>query len=411
MRVAVTGLGVISALGVGVSAFWSNLTAGKSGTSLLTEPQFDDLKVRLGAVARDFDVTRCLPGDSRLERLDRCTQMAMAASAEAITESGLEQEFRNSDRIGVVLGTGVGAPITVERQITEMVQGGPRRVSPRMIPMTTANALPGEIAIRWGFRGINATVSTACSSGAQAIGWALLALRTEKADVVITGGADAPLCRILLAGFAAMRVLSQNHDRPNEACRPFDRWRDGFVLGEGAGVLVLERREHALARGAHIYCELLGFASRAEAYHMVIPSPNGEEPAACMLSALKDAEVSPSQVDYVTAHGTGTVANDLAETLAIHKALGTRAKEIPVVSMKGACGHTLGAAGAIEAVATALSVYWQKIPPTVNCREPAEECDLDYVIEGSRRVAVSYALCNSFGFGGSNACLVFGRGG
>jgi 3-oxoacyl-[acyl-carrier-protein] synthase II len=404
-RVVVTGMGVISPIGIGVQDFLLNLRKGKSGIRKITRFPVHEYPCRIAAEV-DFEPTEYL--DRREARkMDRFSQFAVVAARMAIEDAGLQGAIPESS--GVVMGTGIGGMETFERESRVLSERGPGRVSPFFIPMMIANMAAGQVSIDLGLKGPINTVVTACASGTNAIGEAFWIVKRGGADVMVTGGTEAPITPTSLAGFCALKALSTRNDRVGRASSPFDKFRDGFVMGEGAAILVLENLETALARGARIYAEIVGYGMSSDAYHITAPSPGGEGAARAMRAALESADISPEQVDYVNAHGTSTPANDVHETQAIKAVLGERAREVPVSSVKSMLGHLLGAAGAIETLATALALKNRFIPPTINYETPDPDCDLDYVPNEAREAEIDVALKNSFGFGGQNACLVLKR--
>jgi len=405
-EVVITGIGVLTPIGSGVDAFVDGLTSRRSGTTTLTAFDATDLPVRIGAEVRDFDPTKYLPA-REVGRNDRFTHMAVAAASLALDDAGLESPPGAPEKTGVIIGSGIGGLVTIEREHDAFLQGGPRRVSPFMIPKLMPNAAAGAVAMRFGLTGPNFATSSACATGAHAIGEAYRYLAAGMCDVMLCGGTEAALTPLAISAFARMGALSRRNDDPSRASRPFDKDRDGFVFGEGAGILVLERRSVAEARGARILCELAGYGASADAFHVTQPDPEGKGAQAAMRAALADAGISPSDVDYLNAHGTSTPYNDRVETGAIKSLFGVEAKRIPVSSTKSQTGHLLGAAGAVEAAVCALAIDRSFIPPTINLEEADEECDLDYVSDGPRDERVATALSNSFGFGGQNACLAF----
>jgi len=405
-RVVVTGLGAITPLGRTAGMYWDGLVSGRSGIRTITQFDASAFEVRFGGQCGDFD-----PGgviDHRLgKRMDRFAQIAYVAAKAAYEDAGLGEEKFDPGRAGVILGTGIGGLLEIEEQHCRLLSRGPSKVSPFTIPKLMANAGAGHISIQLNFQGINTTVATACASAGNAIGDAAQAIRTNVADMVATGGAEAALTPLGLAAFAAMKALSTRNDDPATASRPFDKSRDGFVLSEGAGVLILEEYEHARRRGARIYGELIGFGATGDASDMVQPDPEGSGAARAMKLALESARLNPEDVDYINAHGTATPLGDVAETKAIKIVFGPAAKRIAVSSTKSATGHLLGASGGIEAIACLLALQHNTIPPTINLSEPDPECDLDYVPNHARDCRVQVVMSNSFGFGGHNACVVF----
>ena len=404
-RVVVTGLGAITPIGLNKDDYWNALLSGKSGVGLITRFDTSQFTVKIAAEVKGFDPSKYF-SPKEVRRTDRFTQYAVAAAEEAIKDSGLE--IKNPDRIGVIVSSGIGGIETWEVEHHRLFES-PKKVSPIFIPMMIMNTASGTIALRWGLHGPNFGVVSACATANHSIGEAFRLIRYGDADVMIAGGTEAAVTPLSVAGFQNMRALSTRNDAPERASRPFDRERDGFVVGEGAGVLVLEELEHAKKRGAKIYCEIVGYGATCDAHHMTAPDPTGKEPARAMLLAMKEAGVSPDEVDYINAHGTSTPLNDKTETIAIKIALGERAKKVPISSTKSMIGHLLGAAAGAEAVATCLSIYHSVIHPTINLENPDPECDLDYVPEGVRELKIRIALSNSFGFGGHNSCIAFKR--
>lgn len=403
-RVVVTGLGVISPLGNDVQTFWENIKAGKCGIGPITKFDTTDYKVKVAAEVRDFD-PRAYMEKPEVMRSDICTQFALGAAVQAMEDSKLEGTVA-PERIGVYFGTGIGGIATFMAEHQKLLEKGPRRVSPYFIPMMIANMVPGTISIRYQCKGPSMPAVTACASGSNAIGEALRLIRHGYADAMIAGGAEATVNALAAAGFCNMQALSTSED-PLQASLPFDKRRGGFVMGEGAGALVLEEYEHAVARGAHIYAELCGYGSTCDAYHMTAPQPEGEGGAKAIADAWQEAGVDTDRV-YYNAHGTGTAMNDKIETLAIKKALGEeRARRIAISSTKSMTGHMLGAAGAAEAVISILALNEGIAPPTIGLTEPDPECDLDYVPLQARKADFDLALSSSLGFGGHNACLAF----
>lgn len=408
-RVVITGLGVVSPVGNGKEEFWNNLLAGKPGVGPITQFDATDFPVRIAGEVKDFDPV-ALAGDRKTVRhMDRYTQFAVAAAKMAVADAKLDMTKEDPDMAGTFIGTGIGGIHVMEDTILQIEKRGPGKVNPFAIPMMIANMASGQVSITLGLRGPVLTDVTACASGTNSIGLAARLIKYGDADIMIAGGAEAAVSKAPMAGFAAMKALSSRDCPPEEASCPFDAGRDGFVLGEGSGVLVLEELEHAKKRGAHIYAELAGYGSNGDAYHITAPRPGGELAYLCMEKALKDAHTKPEEVDYINAHGTSTHLNDLNETSAIKALLGKHAYEIPVNSTKSMTGHLLGAAGAIEAVVCALSIENNKVHPTINLKERDPECDLDYVTEGARDVKINVAMSNSFGFGGHNAVIVMRR--
>lgn len=404
-RVVITGLGVISPIGIGKEAFWSSLVQGKSGIGPITRFDSSLFSSRIAAEVKEFYPEDFL-GKKEVKRMDRFTQFGVTAARLAVEDAAIILESEDLNRVGVVLGSGVGGIQTFEEQLQVFLSKGPNRISPFFIPMMISNMAAGQIAIYLGPKGPNFTVVTACSSGANAIGEAYRLIQQGDAEIMLAGGTEAPITPIALAGFCAMKVTSTRNEEPERASRPFDKQRDGLVIGEGAGVLVLESLSHALKRGAKIYCEVIGYGATADGYHITAPDPKGEGAARAITLALQDAKTPSEKVDYINAHGTSTELNDQTETMAIKRVLGEHAHKISVSSIKSMIGHLMGAAGAVELVATALTVESGLVPPTINYEFPDPECDLDYVPNHARKVSVDIALSNSFGFGGHNAVIV-----
>ena len=406
-RVAITGIGIIAPTGVGREVFWSALTEGRSGISRIEVFDTSNLKTNIAGVCRDFRPEEFFD-EREMSRLDRVSQMAIAATQMATREAGLTNGQLDSYDVGVILGTGFGGQGSIEEFCGAFFSNGKGRRSAIAIPKSMYNASSSNIAIRFKTRGPNITITTACSSGANAIGHAFHMIRYGHAERMIAGGADAPVTPVVMEAWKEMRVLSTKNDPPERACKPFSANRDGFVLAEGAGIVVLEDLELAVERGAHIYAEVLGYGSTADAAHITFPDPEGE--AHAILRALKDAGVAHQEIDHINAHGTATKLNDASETEAIKRVFGNRAYEIPINSIKSMLGHSMGAAGAIEFIGTILAIDNKIIPPTINYEETDPQCDLDYVTEGARAVGgnapLRTALSNSFGFGGNNAVLV-----
>jgi len=405
-RVVVTGLGVVSPVGNDVPSTWAALLAGRSGIGPITRFDTTALNCRIAGEVKDFDITRVMsPKEAR--HVDTFIHYGVAASAEALKDSGLEVSDANRDRVGCVIGSGIGGLPMIEDNHSQLVNRGARRVSPFFVPGSIINMIAGTVSIRYGLRGPNLAIVTACTTGLHSVGEAGRLIEYGDADAMIAGGAEASTSPLGVAGFDAMKAMSTRNDDPATASRPFDRDRDGFVLAEGAGVVVLEEYEHARSRGARIYCELLGYGMSADAHHMTAPDMDG--PRRCMLAALRNAGVNADQVDYLNAHGTSTPLGDINETKAIKAALGGRARGIVVNSTKSMTGHLLGGAGGIESVFTVLAVHKQVSPPTINIFNQDPECDLDYCANTARDMKIDIALKNSFGFGGTNGTLVFKR--
>jgi len=405
-RVVVTGLGLVTPVGLNVKDSWDNILAGKSGIAPLTHFDVSEFSTRFGGSIRDFDITEYIPKkDAR--RMETFIHYGIAAGCQALTDSGLEVTDENAERIGVSIGSGIGGVGGIEKGYQTFIDKGPRKISPFFVPSNIINMTSGNFSIMHGLKGPNIAIVTACTTGTHSIGDAGRMIAYGDADVMVAGGSEMATSPTGLGGFAAARALSTRNDDPELASRPWDVDRDGFVLGDGAGVMVLEEYEHAKARGANIYCELAGFGMSGDAYHMTSPSVGGEGAARCMVNALKDGGINPDQVDYVNAHGTSTPAGDVAETMAMKKALGDHAYKAAVSSTKSMTGHLLGAAGGIEAVFTALAIRDQVAPPTINIFNQDPECDLDFVPNTAREMKIDVAVSNSFGFGGTNGTVVF----
>lgn len=407
-RVVVTGLGLLTPLGIGVEKTWSALCAGKSGIAEITRFDTSDFLTKIAGEVKDFHPEDFLP-KKEAKRTTLFIAYAIAATRMAIEDSGLKIDSSNADRIGVVTGCGLGGLSTIEENQRILDEKGPRRVSPFFIPMMIGNMAPGMISIHFGAKGPNSSVATACAAGSHAIGDAFKIIKRGAADAMITGGVESVVTPTCIAGFNAMKALSTRNDEPEKASRPFDRDRDGFVVGEGSGILILESLESALERNASIYAEVLGYGMSGDGHHMTAPAPGGEGMARCMAAALNDAAISRDKIDYINAHGTSTPLNDFYETMAIKTVFKDKAYQIPISSTKSMTGHLLGGAGGIETVFTVLTIYHGIIPPTINLENPSEECDLDYVPNVAREINVENAMTNSFGFGGTNAALVLSK--
>lgn len=406
-RVVVTGYGVVSALGLDMPTFIQNLRTGKSGVGRITAFDATDYPTQIAAEVHGFDPSIAMdPKEAR--RNDRYTHFAVYAAKAALRDAQLDTTKSNPDRIGVIIGSGIGGIATLEAQARQMIERGPRKVSPFLIPSLIANIAGGIVAIEIGARGPNYAVVSACATASHAIGEGLKILRAGTADVVIAGGSEAPITPLGFAGFCSMKAMSTRNDAPDKASRPFDRGRDGFVMGEGAGIVVIETLDHALARGARIYAELAGYGASADAFHITQPDPDGRGLALAMSMAIQDAGLTPEDIGYINAHGTSTPYNDKFETLAIKKVFGDHARTLCVSSTKSMTGHLLGAAGGVEAAITCDAIHSGIIPPTINLDEPdLPDCDLDYVPHVARERRVQAALSNNLGFGGQNACLAF----
>ncbi|KFZ40574.1 MULTISPECIES: beta-ketoacyl-ACP synthase II [Thermoactinomyces] len=403
-RVVITGLGVISPLGNDIDTFWNHLIQGKSGVSTITRFDTSDFAVKIAAEVKDFNPLDFM-NKKDAKRMDRFVQFAVAASKMALEHAGLDMDKVEKERVGTYIGSGIGGLETLEEQHKVMMKRGPRRVSPFFVPMMIANMASGIVSIQIGAKGPNSAAISACATGTHCVGDAFKILQRGDADVMIAGGTEATILPMAVAGFSAMGALSTNNEAPEKASRPFDRDRDGFVMGEGAGVLVLETLEHAQKRGANIIAEVVGYGMTADAYHLTSPDPEGDGAKRSMLMAVKDAGLEPEDVDYINAHGTSTDYNDKFETMAIKGAFGEHAKRLAISSTKSMTGHLLGAAGGIETIATALAIKEGIVPPTINLENPDPDCDLDYVPNEARKMRVRAALSNSLGFGGHNATI------
>ncbi|MDP6118993.1 MAG: beta-ketoacyl-ACP synthase II [Planctomycetota bacterium] len=404
-RAAITGLGIVSSLGTNLAKTWEGITSGRSGIGPITAWDATEFSVRFGGECTDF-VTSDWVSRREERRLDRFTQLAIAAADMAIEDSGLDLDKTDRTRVGCILGSGIGGLGEIETQHGGLVDKGPRGVSPMLVPKMMVNAAPGQVSIRHGLLGPNLAVVTACASAAHAMGDALNVIRRKEAEVVVAGGSEAAMTPLSFAGFSNLKALSTRNDDPEIASRPFDRDRDGFVMGEGAGIIILEEMEYAKARGARIYAELAGFGMSADGCHITMPDPDGIGPANAMKFALQDAGMNPDEVDYVNAHGTSTPLNDKGETQAIRKIFGDHADKLAVSSNKSQFGHALGASGGLEVVVSAYGMLNDIIPPTVNYTTPDPDCDLDYVPNEARDQSFDVALSNSFGFGGHNGTVI-----
>jgi 3-oxoacyl-[acyl-carrier-protein] synthase II len=405
-RVVVTGLGLISPVGMGIQASWDALCGGVSGIGPITRFDASAFATRFAGEVKGFDPLQFIE-KKELKKMDLFIQFAVAASQFAMDDAGLVVTSELAPRVGVFIASGIGGFITIEREHKAYLDGGPRKISPFFIPSAIINLASGQVSIRFGAKGPNSATCTACTASAHALGDAFEIIRRGAADAMIAGGSEAAICAMGVGGFGALRALSTRNDDPAGASRPFDKDRDGFVLGEGAGVLILEELEFARRRGARIYAEMVGYGMSADAYHMTAPSEDGDGACRVMKLAIESAGIHPSQVDYINAHGTSTPHNDRIETHAIKRAFGDHAHKLAVSSSKSMTGHLLGAAGGLEAAITVLAVHTQRVPPTINLAHPEEELDLDYVPNVGRKMPVSYALSNSFGFGGTNGALLF----
>ncbi|MDQ3798314.1 MAG: beta-ketoacyl-ACP synthase II [Acidobacteriota bacterium] len=407
-RVVVTGLGLVTPVGNDVESTWSALLRGESGVDYIKKFDTEKFSVKFAAEVKDFDPLNFLE-KKEARRMGAFTHFAIAASDEAIKHSGLKIDDSNAEMVGTYISSGIGDFWAIEREHDKYLLGGPDRVSPFFIPQSIVNLASGNVSIRHGAKGPNTATATACAAGAHAIGDSFRYIERGDADVMICGGAESAITPMSAAGFASMRALSTRNDDPKKASRPFDAERDGFVMGEGAGIIILEELEFAKARGAKIYAEIVGYGMSGDAFHITAPDETGSGPRRVMQKAIRDAGISPEQIGYINAHGTSTPYNDKFETLAIKQVFGDYAYSLPVSSTKSMTGHALGAAGGIEAVFSVLSLYHKTLLPTINYEFPDAECDLDYVPNEPRQKEVEYVLSNSFGFGGTNACLIFKR--
>ncbi len=401
-------MGVVASLGHNVADFWSALLAGKCGIDRVTLFDVKDYSCQIGAEVRGFDPATCMDA-KEVRRNDRYTHFGFSAAKQAVTDAKLDLTKLDLDRIGVIIGSGIGGMWTIETQHKILLERGPRKVSPFMIPALISNMCSGLVAIELGARGPNFSVVSACATATHAIGESFRMILHGDADVMVCGGAEAAITPLSYAGFCSMKAMSTNNDQPQKACRPFDLNRDGFIMGEGSGVIVIESLEHAQARGAHIYCELAGYAATCDAFHITQPDPEGKGLSQAMTRALKDAKLAPAQIDYINAHGTSTPYNDKFETLAIKKVFGEAAAKVMISSTKSMTGHLLGAAGGIEAIVSVMTIQTGEVPPTINLETPDPDCDLDYVPNVKRSAKVNTVLSNNLGFGGQNAALVFRR--
>ncbi|MEO0314761.1 MAG: beta-ketoacyl-ACP synthase [Pseudomonadota bacterium] len=407
-RVVVTGLGCISPVGNTVAASWDALLAGQSGIATITKFDASAFSTHFAGEVKGFNIEDYIPG-KEARHMDTFIHYGMAAGMQAMQDSGLAVTEANAERIGVLVGSGIGGLPMIEQTHAELTNRGPRRISPFFVPASIINMISGHLSIKYGLKGPNLAIVTACTTGLHCIGEAGRLIEYGDADVMIAGGAESTVSPLGLGGFAAARALSSRNDDPATASRPWDTERDGFVLGEGAGVMVLEEYEHAKARGAKIYAELLGFGMSADAHHMTAPLEDGDGARRCMISAMRNAGVNPDQINYVNAHGTSTPLGDVAETVAIKRALGDAASKVVVNSTKSMTGHLLGGAGGLESVFTVLAVHKQISPPTINIFNQDPACDLDYCANTAREMPINVALKNSFGFGGTNGSLIFGK--
>ncbi|MFA6956946.1 MAG: beta-ketoacyl-ACP synthase II [Thermoanaerobaculia bacterium] len=407
-RVVVTGIGMVSPLGIGNDETWQGILAGRSGVGLITRFDTSAYPAKIAAEVKDFN-----PGNwiekKEIKKSDTFIHYAIAAAQICVDDAGLKPDPAEAERFGVIIGAGIGGLPLIEETHKIVLERGPSRISPFFIPGLIANLAAGHVSIRFGAKGPNSATCTACATGAHAIGDAMKVIQREEADIMIAGGTESVISPLAVGGFAAMRALSTRNDAPERASRPWDKDRDGFVMGEGAGIVLLEEREHALARDARIYCELSGYGMSGDAYHISAPCADGEGSARVMRNALRDAGLKPEDIDYINAHGTSTPAGDLAETIAVKSMFGDHAYKLAMSSTKSMTGHLLGAAGGLEAAICARAVHDGVAPPTINYETPDPECDLDYVPNTAREMNIRHAMSNSFGFGGTNACLVFSR--
>ena len=407
-RVVVTGMGIVSPVGNTLDSAWDSIVNGRSGIGPITHFDATQFATRIAGQVKDFDPTTWI-GAKDAKKMDEFIHYGVAASFMAMDDAGLVVNDANAERIGAMIGSGIGGILGIEEQTQRYLEGGPRKISPFYVPSTIINMLPGQVSILKGLKGPNFSAVSACATANHSIGMAMRTIQYGDADVMIAGGAERGSSPTAVGGFCSMKAMSTRNDDPTRASRPWDRDRDGFVLGDGAGILVLEEYEHAKARGARIYCELAGFGASSDAFHMTAPSENGEGPARCMRAALKDAGVNPTEVGYLNAHGTSTPLGDLAETLSMKQTFGEHAYKMMVSSTKSMTGHLLGAAGGIEAIFSILALHRGVIPPTINLENAGEGCDLDYVPNVAREARIDVAVSNGFGFGGTNGTLVFRR--
>jgi 3-oxoacyl-[acyl-carrier-protein] synthase II len=407
-RVVVTGIGLVSPVGIGAAANWEALMAGHSGVGRITKFDVTRFAAQIAGEVKGFDPLQFVDKKD-VKKMDVFVQYAIAASEFAMNDAKLQVSPEQAPRVGVFIASGIGGFTSIEREHKALLDGGPRKISPFFIPSAIINLAAGQVSIRFGAKGPNSATCTACAASAHAIGDAWEIIRRDDADVMIAGGSEAAITPMGIGGFAAMRALSTRNDEPSRASRPFDKERDGFIMGEGAGVVILEELEHAKRRSAPIYAELVGYGMSADAFHITAPSEDGDGAVRVMAMAIRKAGIGPADVNYINAHGTSTPYNDKLETLAIKKCFGEHANKLAISSTKSMTGHLLGAAGGLEAGITALAVYHQAVPPTINLDNPDPECDLDYVPHRSRPMQILYALSNSFGFGGTNGALLFKR--
>ncbi|MDQ3206725.1 MAG: beta-ketoacyl-ACP synthase II [Pseudomonadota bacterium] len=407
-RVVVTGLGIVSPLGNDLASTWDGIVNGRSGIGPITHFDASGFATRIGGEVRGFNPADWMPAKDT-KKMDSFIHYGVAASVMALADAGLTIDDSNAERTGALIGSGIGGILGIEEQTEKYLQGGARRISPFYVPSTIINMLPGQVSLLTGIKGPNFSAVSACATSNHSIGMAMRMIQYGDADAMIAGGAERGSSPTSIGGFCSMKAMSTRNDDPAAASRPWDRGRDGFVLGDGAGVLVLEELEFAKARGARIYCELVGFGATSDAYHMTSPSEDGEGPARCMTAAMRDAGVNPEEIDYLNAHGTSTPLGDLAETFAIKRAFGDHAYSTMVSSTKSMTGHLLGAAGGAEAIFSVMAMHTGIVPPTINLEQPGDGCDLDYVPNVARETRVDVAMSNGFGFGGTNGTLVFRR--
>ena len=407
-RVVVTGTGLVTPLGIGTDKSWQNICAGKSGVSHITRFDVSDYGAKIGAEVKDFNPVDFIE-PKLAKHLDPFVQYAVAAAGMSLEKAGLTIDESNANRVGVFTGNGIGGLTSIEKTHQTLMEKGPRRVTPFFIPMAISNMSAGQVSIIYGAKGPNLSLTTACAAGTHAVGEAFRSISRGDCDVAITGGSEATICPLAVGGFNSMKALSQRNDEPEKASRPFDKDRDGFVISEGAGMMILEELEYAKARGANILAEVIGFGLSGDGYHMAAPPEDGNGAVRCMQMALADADLAPEDIDYINAHGTSTPLNDVVETKAIKAVFGEHAYKLAISSTKSMTGHMLGGAGGIESVFLAMSIADQIIPPTINLENPDSECDLDYVPNTARQTSIRVAISNSFGFGGTNAVLVMQR--
>lgn len=407
-RVVVTGMGVVASIGHNVNDFWTSILAGKCGIDRVSLFDAKDYSCQIGAEVRGWDPAT-LMDPKEVRRNDRYTHFGFCAAREATADAKLDMTQEDPDRVGVIIGSGIGGMWTIENQHKVLLARGPRKVSPFMIPALISNMCSGLVAIDLGARGPNFSIVSACATATHAIGESLRMIRRDEADVMVCGGAEAAITPLAYAGFCSMKAMSTNNEAPQKSSRPFDLNRDGFIMAEGSGILVLESLEHALARGAHIYCELAGYAATCDAYHITSPDPDGKGLSLAMSRSLNDARVAPAEVDYINAHGTSTPYNDKFETLAIKKVFGEHARKVLISSTKSMTGHLLGAAGGVEAIISVKTIQTGEVPPTINLETPDPDCDLDYVPNVKRSAKINTVMSDNLGFGGQNAALVFRR--